>query len=109
MLMIPNISAINSQILENIITNKISYQSKLKNINFNKIENKLLDKILNIFEFWFAWIIIWAILVDDFFSKFHPFIYNMMETFPFIILFFPMSYILFIVAFFQTLSDYLQN
>lgn len=85
----------------------IKNQYKL-NLFVNNIKNNpSYPEKTGLLEFWFAWIINWVILVVDFFENFHPIAYKIIEAgFPLIILFFPMTYILFIVAFFKTLSDY---
>lgn len=78
-------------------------EEKLNNLITTVSEDPSSAETIGIGEFWFAFIIYWVLFIDSYFSVVHPLIYN---TFPPIVFFFPMTYVLIIPAFFKTLSDY---
>ena len=84
----------------------IKNQDKLNSLINNVKNNLSSQETTGLLEFWLVWITTWAILIDEYFSIFHPIVHNMMGTIPLVILFFPMTYILFIVAFIKTLINY---
>jgi hypothetical protein len=112
-LMISNTTAVSNTLT--LERKDISEKVDEKNNNLEEIEEKLsifknnldLKQTTGIFEFIAAWIITWAILVVDFFETFHPIAYKIMEQLqrPMIVLFFPMTYVLFVVAFFKVLLE----